>query len=138
MIEILFREKRDFLFRTILKYNEYDFYHINSCIVLVLVLVLVSWYINNQILCIMKKLLFVAALGVAGLASAKAPANDFVKVNGETECIIQEAVTTSCLVYESKCGEVGFFCKEEIIYEEYVEFGYLVEDAFCGGCNFGC
>ncbi len=72
MIEIPFREKRDFLFTTILKYTRYDFYHINSCIVLVLV----SWYINNQILCIMKKLLFVAALGVAGLMSAKGTAGD--------------------------------------------------------------
>lgn len=86
----------------------------------------------------MKKLFFVAALGVAGLASGNVPINNLVAVKSGTECIIQEAATTSCLVYESTCGEPGFFCKEEIIYEEYIEFGYLVEDAFCGGCNFGC
>lgn len=91
----------------------------------------------------MKKLLVVSALSLAGLMSANIK-NEVPKEKKETQKNEvkkqKENVERECRVYHSSCGEAGFFCRDaaEFPEEEYIEFGYLVEDTFCGGCYIDC
>ena len=93
----------------------------------------------------MKKLLFVAALGVAGFMSAKNISStdpQLKKVkrdankNGQNQVLKTDKKTSPCYWVESSCGEGGVKCTDN--YEALVEFQYLLEDSFCGGCYIGC
>lgn len=78
----------------------------------------------------MKKLLLVAALGVAGLVGAKDTVVSEVGVDELTP-------PTTCVAVESDCGEYGFACGErnsdgELDHEVIDEVRQLLNEAFCG------
>lgn len=86
-----------------------------------------------------------AAVVVTVMASAK---DGIVKTkysHSKTKNEIKETKTppelklTYCKWVQSSCGEGGLLCRdEEIHHEEEVEFKYLLEDVFCGGCFIEC
>ncbi|MBS1573360.1 MAG: hypothetical protein JST62_13270 [Bacteroidetes bacterium] len=93
----------------------------------------------------MKKVMTMAAIVVAAMVSAKdgIVKMEFSQSNFRNEC--KETQTppdlklTNCKWVQSSCGEGGLLCRdEEIHHEEEVEFQYLLEDVFCGGCFIEC
>lgn len=91
----------------------------------------------------MKKLLLVAAFGVAGLMNA----NNFVEnmayvdLNETDNCDVVESKSLfkRCVGVESSCGEAGFACapddeltlEGEVPWEYISEFQMLLEETFC-------
>jgi hypothetical protein len=97
----------------------------------------------------MKKLLVMATVLVAGMVSAneKLP----VKKNILTKDLISKSQNSKeippllpmrdCKWVSSSCGEGGLKCSdsdEPLHQEEIIEFQYLLEDVFCGGCFIDC
>lgn len=83
----------------------------------------------------MKKLLFVAALGVAGLMSAKGTAGDekkmqFPEKTSETKSVSVTATQTGCFPFTLSCGIQGTACGDNTA--ELVSLILDADNAICG------